>query len=214
MFFDHDTHHLSIQTMEILDHTQYPHTLDPSKVYSRDAHVEASKILTRKNPASKGQNMLDMAILMYHFPMERTCPKSWVEEHKYHDKFVKIDMRCVKLNFIQEYLYRLYEYFYYQILSALSDSNPYQEGRKQADTHFKELISLARKTANPLNNPAADDEAFEKLDPLTCHPNWTILNAQIFSELQQSPFCTGMDIKIDHPLVILKDRFYKEKGEI
>ena len=55
---------------------------------------------------------------------------------------------------------------------------------------------------------------FEQLDPLTLHPYWTILNAHIFSELQQSPFCTGMDIKFDHPLVILKDRFYKDRGEI
>ena len=185
MFFDHDTHHLSIQTLEILDHTQYPHTLDPSKVYSRDAHLEASKILTRKNLASKSQNMLDMAIMMYHFPMERTCPKSWVEEHKHHDKFVKIYMRCCKINFIQEYVYRLYEYFYFQVLSALSDSNPYQEGRKQADEYFKELISLARKTANPLNQATSSkDQAFEQLDPLTLHPNWTILNAHLFSELQ------------------------------
>ena len=68
--------------------------------------------------------MFDMSVLMFHFPMERTCPKTQ-EDHKFHDKFIKMEWRCCKLNFIQEFVYRLYEYFYYQILGALSDSNPY-----------------------------------------------------------------------------------------
>ena len=75
---------------------------------------------------------------------------------------------------------------------------------------------LAKKTAAPYLNEesSAADRDFEQLDPLTLHPYWTILNASIFSELQQSPFCTGLDIKFEHPLVILKDRFYKDKGEL
>ena len=46
-------------------------------------------------------------------------------------------------------MYRLYEYFYSQVLGALSDSNPYAEGRRKADATFKELIILAKKTAAP-----------------------------------------------------------------
>ena len=213
-FFDHDTQHLVIQTLEVLDHTQYPHTLDPSRAYSRDDHIESSKVLTRKSSlTSKNQNMLDMSILLFHFPMERTCPKARGEDHKHHDKFLKMELRCLKLHYVQEYVYRLYEYLYYQVLAALSDSNPYQEGRKQADLQFRELITLARKTAAPIGTESAPLE-FEQLDPLTLHPLWTILNGHLFSELQQSPLCTGMDIKIDHPLLVLKDRFYKDKGEI
>ena len=96
--------------------------------------------------------MFEMSVLMFHFPMERTCPKARIEEHKQHDKFLKLELRCCKLNFIQENLYRLYEYFYYQILGALSDSNPYQEGRKQADVTFRELITLAKITAGGSSN--------------------------------------------------------------
>ena len=95
--------------------------------------------------------MLDLQILMFHFPMERTCPKSRLNQHKLHDKYVKMELRCCKLNYIQEYIYRIYEYFYSQILGALSDSNPYLEGRKLADATFRELITLAKKTAMPVH---------------------------------------------------------------
>lgn len=132
--------------------------------------------------------MFEMSVLMFHFPMERTCPKARIEAHKQHDKFLKLELRSCKLNFIQEFVYRLYEYFYYQILGALSDSNPYQEGRKQADATFRELITLAKITAGAAsqaqqNNNSASQQDFDQLDPLTVHPHWTILNAHIFSEL-------------------------------
>ena len=76
MMFDHDEHSLVMQTLEVLDHTQYPNTLDPTVEYAGDAHMEAHKILTRKPMPSKSKNMLEMQILMFHFPMERTCPKA------------------------------------------------------------------------------------------------------------------------------------------
>ena len=60
-----------------------------------------------------------------------------------------MQLRCCRLNFIQENLFRLYEYFYSQVLGALSDSNPYAEGRRKADAAFRELIILAEKTAAP-----------------------------------------------------------------
>lgn len=150
MLFDHDTHQLTMQTLELLDHTLYPNTLDPTMQYPADANMESNKILMRKPSPSKSQNMMEMEILMFHFPMERTCPKARQEEHKHFDKYVKMKLRYCRLNFIQEYVYRLYEYFYFQVLGAMSDTNPYQEGRKLADSTFRELIILAKKTASPL----------------------------------------------------------------
>ena len=113
MMFDHDTHALVMQTLEVIDHTQYPNTLDPTVEYAHDAPMKSQRILTRKPMPSKSQNMLEMQILMFHFPMERTCPKAWLDENKQHDKFVKMQLRCCRLNYMQEYLYRLYEYFYF-----------------------------------------------------------------------------------------------------
>ena len=57
--------------------------------------------------------MLEMNILYFHFPMERTCPLTREERNKIHDKFVKVNLRRGKLFYMQEYMYRLYEYFYY-----------------------------------------------------------------------------------------------------
>ena len=37
MQFDHDTHHLVMHTFEVLDHTQYPNTLDPTEVMPRNS---------------------------------------------------------------------------------------------------------------------------------------------------------------------------------
>ena len=110
MFFDHDTHHLIMRTLEVLDHTQYPNTLDPKKTYNRDHHISSNKILMRKSSmsstsdlrssASSNNNMFDMQMLMFHFPMERTCPQAHHEKYCKHDKFVKMEMKNCKLHFI------------------------------------------------------------------------------------------------------------------
>jgi hypothetical protein len=97
---------------EIIDHTNYPHTLDPNKVYKESDEIMENKILERRSNNGQ-QNMMEMSILMFHFPMERTCPLAHEEKYKKHDKFIEMTMRCMKLNFMQEYNFRLYEYFFY-----------------------------------------------------------------------------------------------------
>ena len=85
-------------------------------------------------------NMLEVNILYLHFPMERTCPLATKEEYKTHDKFVKVKLNSARMFYMQEYMYRLYEYFYYQVIGALSDSNPYSKTRAKANDLFKELL--------------------------------------------------------------------------
>ena len=45
-------------------------------------------------------------------------------------------------------MYRLYEYFYYQAIGALSDSNPYAQTRSKANDLFKELLRQSRESAH------------------------------------------------------------------
>ena len=48
-FFDHDTYGITIKTLELVDHTEYPNTLDPENVYSPTSVLSSSKILTRND---------------------------------------------------------------------------------------------------------------------------------------------------------------------
>ena len=83
------------------------------------------------------------------------------------------------------------------MIAAMSDSNPYNPIRSEANDVFRELLKIAK-----------DSDEIDVEDPSKFHPHWTILNHHVFSDLQQSPYCTGLDIKVDHPLMILKDRHY------
>ena len=121
--------------------------------------------------------MLDVKILYFHFPMERTCPLTHKEEYKSNDKFVTVRMNNARLYYMQEYMYRLYEYFYYQVIGALSDSNPYGRTRAKANDHFRELLKQAKEMAN------GDERTQFQENPENFHPHWTILNAHIFSDL-------------------------------
>ena len=102
-------------------------------------------------------------------------------------------MRCARLNYVQEYVFRVYEYFYYQIIGAISDSNPYLKLRSEANDIFKTLLRKAKEEASRTvlglsssGNESSDkkDEDLGYLDPTVVHPYWTILNANIFSDLQ------------------------------
>ena len=80
--------------------------------------------------------------------MERTCPLMRKEKYKNHDKFVKVKLSSGRMYFMMEYMYRLYEYFYYQIIGALSDSNPYSRTRAKANDLFKELLKQAKESVH------------------------------------------------------------------
>lgn len=61
---------------------------------------------------------------MYHYPKEKACPLQEEEGIDFHNK-VKVNIMSLKLNLMQEYLFRLQDYFFYQLLGALTDSDPY-----------------------------------------------------------------------------------------
>lgn len=58
--FDHDEISVKLGNMEIIDHTNYPKTLDPTKQYSQHDEIEERKILTRRGNSYQDDYMLDM----------------------------------------------------------------------------------------------------------------------------------------------------------
>ena len=62
---------------------------------------------------------------MFNAPIEKTCPLARDQNMKKYDKHIKIELGSARLQMSKEYLYRVYEYFFYQLIGAVSDTNPY-----------------------------------------------------------------------------------------
>jgi len=45
-----------------------------------------------------------------------------------------MDLRFLKLNFMMEYLFRVKDYVFSQLIGALSDSDPYTEVTRRVET--------------------------------------------------------------------------------
>ena len=56
--------------------------------------------------------MMELYIIMPHYPTERTCAISRKEDFKMFDKMVKIDIKSLNLVFLMEYIYRMQDYFF------------------------------------------------------------------------------------------------------
>ncbi len=70
--FDHDEMQVQMGNLEIIDHTCYPKTLDPFKQYTSRDQLQSQKILSRRSLVHS-DHMLDMEMVMFHYPLERTC---------------------------------------------------------------------------------------------------------------------------------------------
>ena len=71
------------------------------------------------------EKVFSMEILMFHYPLERACPKAQLRDNETYDKTVKIVMNDFKVNFMMEYMFRIQDYFFCQLIGPLSDSNPF-----------------------------------------------------------------------------------------
>ena len=106
--FDHDEIMMNIGNLTISDNTCYPKTLDPLHIYSAKIPVESQPILSgKKIDQSANHNMMELKIVLPHYPMERTCSIARKEEFKMFDKIVKIDIKSMNLVILMEYLFRL-----------------------------------------------------------------------------------------------------------
>jgi len=64
--------------MNIIDHSNYPKTRSPKDPQPSGDHIEIKKLIMgrEESPGSENQNMMEMSILLFHFPLERNCPLS------------------------------------------------------------------------------------------------------------------------------------------
>ena len=99
--FDHDEVEVSMGSMEVLDHTNYPRTLDPKRQYTkRDALVSQKILYEKKN--QQGGNMLEVKIVMFHSPLSRTCSLARKPEFSGFDKHVACKVKSMHLVFLME----------------------------------------------------------------------------------------------------------------
>ncbi len=92
--------------------------------------------------------------------------------------------------FLMEYMFRIQDYFFCQLIGAASDSNPYYQLGIKAKDAFQSWIDSQQEI------PKLRTSAGTK------------------NELNQYKLCTGLDICISHPVIILKDRHYLKRGKI
>mmetsp|Transcript_23187 Transcript_23187/g.22683 ORF Transcript_23187/g.22683 Transcript_23187/m.22683 type:complete len:174 (-) Transcript_23187:90-611(-) len=136
MFYDHDFIKGVMGSFQILDLTNYPMTLDPTIKYTHTNEPPVNQVLGLRDTKDK-KPMMEFDLIMYHYPIERTCPL----QGDMYDKKLNLKLNSMKVNYIQEYFFRLNDYFFYQFLGAVSDSNPYQ---KLVDQMMKENEALLK----------------------------------------------------------------------
>ncbi|CDW90143.1 vacuolar protein sorting-associated protein vps13 [Stylonychia lemnae] len=121
MCYDHDIYKGKFDEFKIYDHTNFPLTLDPRKNYLQKEYPN-HEILGIRVDSNQGP-MLSFDFLMYHDPEHKTCP---LQDDMF-DKKIKLSLNAIRINYMQEPMFRINDYFFAQFLGALSDSNPYQQ---------------------------------------------------------------------------------------
>jgi len=202
MYFDHYIYDIYLPNLQINDHTNYPHTLNVTQKYTAKDKLESQQLLAKRSD-NEEKDLLKIKILMFNTPLEKTCPLARDEKMQQYDKHIKIEMGSARLNLSKEYLYRVYEYMYYQLLSAISDANPYYPLLQDCQATFRSLLKQA----------SGSIEDVPETKYLTHYYN-NALNSHLFNDLQQSPYCTGIELHATHPLFIVKDRNYLKLGKI
>lgn len=64
-------------------------------------------------------------MILFHYPLDLSCPIQLARGNTQYDKLVKLEMKQLQINYMQEMMFRLNDYFFYQFIYALTDVNPY-----------------------------------------------------------------------------------------
>ena len=75
--------------------------------------------------AHPDQNLLDLKMTSFHFPLDHTCPLQADSPHA--SGLMSLTVRPIKVVYMQEQFLRLADYFLVQFLQNLSDTNPYDQ---------------------------------------------------------------------------------------
>lgn len=105
MHADHDLYKGTMESFMIFDHTNYPKTINPASVNYQEATYPSREILGVRSKL-KGKPVMELECVMY---WEETCP---LKKEGY-DKNIKMVLRSLRLLHMQEYMFRLNDYFFY-----------------------------------------------------------------------------------------------------
>lgn len=130
----------------LFDNTNYPQTLDSHKMYSPDFKHPSTVLLSFKTADHKRRNSLrtlidafensqeipdetamNFELTIFHYPLDKGCPIQREEGNQKFDKLVKMRMKQLQIVHMQEVMFRLNDYVFYQLISAMTDVNPYQD---------------------------------------------------------------------------------------
>ena len=98
-------------------------------------------------------------------------------------------MKSFKLDYRQEYFFRVLDYFLYQFMGSLTDSNPYEDLYNRIVSHLESQIDDGRR-----HGASVDSK--------------DLFNKNYKDDMRWEQQATGLNITIENPLIILKDRQY------
>lgn len=87
--------------------------------------LERNTIIEEEDEDDTGFKALTFKMKSFHFPKDHSCPEQ--KNLKQFDSIIDLDIKSLKLNYIQEQFLRLTDYFLCQLVSSLADTNPFQD---------------------------------------------------------------------------------------
>jgi hypothetical protein len=81
--------------------------------------------------------MMVMKMVMFHYPLQRTCAIARQPENATFDKLVNITIKGIQIEFMMEYMFRMQDYLFNQLIKSASDTDPYRLIKEQAAAAFE-----------------------------------------------------------------------------
>lgn len=91
------------------------------------SRVRSDSISLADSDQEDNNDAIKFKMTMFHYPLDFCCPIQKQDENKKNDKLVKLNMKQLQINHMQEVAFRLNDYFFYQLIYAATDTNPYQD---------------------------------------------------------------------------------------
>lgn len=127
----------------------------------------------------------------YHYPKDFCCP---LQTSRQYSSLIEMKIRSLKLDYRQEYVFRVIDYFMYQFLYSLTDTNPYEDMRRRIEAKI---------------DPLAQNDNIRKTESVSIASSVADFHQTVqITDMDWEKQATGLDIVIENPLIVLKDRPY------
>lgn len=84
-------------------------------------------------------------MILFHYPLDLSCPIQLARGNRQYDKLVKLEMKQLQINHMQELMFRLNDYFFYQFIYAITDANPYLDIIERLEVETDPFAEVAAK---------------------------------------------------------------------